>query len=200
MPKNARPAGLSKEKKQLLILGALALVLVGVVASQPGDDSGSTPAPSTDTEPVAAAATAPAEAGPAPAGARSGPVEANSVLSAQAAADGVNDGVFESFWSVAAPMEAQVEELPPPPITINATMMAETGAMAVIDGVLRRGGDMIAGWSIDSIQMRQVTLRSPGDRLVTVTMPLLQPPVLVSPEPIVKAEESPAPDPAVSDA
>jgi hypothetical protein len=190
--------GLSKEKKQLLILGALSLVLVGVMASSFGDDGTEAVVESESGEPVAAASTAPADA--TPVAIPAAPASSNAVLS-EMAGSGVNDGVFESFWSVAAPMEARVEELPPPPITLNATIVGDTGRMAVIDGSLRQNGDIIGGWSIEGIRMREVTLRSPGDRLVTVAMPLLQPPTLAMPSPGPhQTDESPESDPEAGDA
>lgn len=175
-PTQAAP-GASKEKKQVVALVGLLAVLAVVLVSQLGGGgeaaaSAATAAPGAAAPEAAPAPTPPAESSPT----ATRPALVSEVLSRPAEA--VSDSVFESFWDAAAPVEAQVEELPPPPIMVNATIVAASGSLAVIDGTLRREGDVIGGWSLDAIRMREVSLRSPSDRIVTVAMPLLAPPVL----------------------
>lgn len=165
-------SGMAKDKKQLLVLGGLSLVLLAVMAMQFGDD-GAAPESAPESMPVAAAATS--LPGAPEAVARPAEPVSNPVLSADPTGGGVNDGVLESFWDVATPMEAKVEEAPPPSITVNATLISPGASpLAVIDGRLHRAGDTIGGWSISEIGVRQVSLRSPSDRAVTVSMPLLK--------------------------
>ena len=168
-PNIPEQGGLPKEKKQLLILGVLAVVLGLVMVTQLGQDGSGMDIAELVEDPVAAAATS-SQAGQRGSSAGRG----NEVLSASGSG-ALNDGVFESFWSLAAPVEAKVEESPPPPITVNATLLGghHMGAMAVIDGTLRHIGDTIGGWLLDDVRGREVTLRSPSHRLVTVAMPLL---------------------------
>lgn len=186
--------GMPKEKKQLLVLGALSLALLGVVSMQFGGDDetvvGGSEAAALDATPVASAATVAQGSAPAPAPAM--PLAENPVLAAQSQAP-VNDGVFESFWSVASPMEAKVEEVPPPAVTLNATIVAaqDGQSLAVIDGSLRRAGDQIGGWTLHTIGVREISLRSPGDRMVTVNMPVLH---VTDPRAVVPSPATATPD------
>lgn len=170
-------AGASSQKRQLTILAALAVVLVAVVALQFGQDSAPVALASTADDGAVGAVVAPQAAG---ASAAANPVELSNNLAlsgSSVSGDGPNPGAFESFWSFSEPVDAGVEELPPPTILLSATLIGREGELdvAVIDGNLRYVGDMLQGWSIDSITSRAVTLRSSSNRVVTVAMPLFRP-------------------------
>jgi len=178
--------GASSQKRQLTILAALAVVLVAVVALQFGQGSAPVAQASTAADGAVGAAVAPPATGDSAAAAN--PTEFSNNLALSGTADsggGLNPGAFESFWSFSEPVDAGVEELPPPTILLSATLIGREGELdvAVIDGDLRYVGDMLQGWSLDSISSRSVTLRSSSNRVVSVAMPLFQPtPPPVAPE------------------
>ncbi|GJM22552.1 MAG: hypothetical protein DHS20C15_24670 [Planctomycetota bacterium] len=171
----ATPAQLAKagkERKQLFVLGGLALAFVAVLVIQFGGSSGkgqSTP----DDEPLAAAST-PGASAPAPT--LSGTqVEDNSALSESSEAEAVSRSPFAAFWKSGDTPEDEVStdepELPPPAIRLDGTLTSGDNPKAFIDGQLRSLGDIVGGWTLVGVASREVTLRSPTKRVVTVTMP-----------------------------
>lgn len=165
-----------KQKLQLILLATLAVVLVGVVAVQLGGDAGSTVQPQVEDDlPVALAKTA--ESAAAPAISKPLSLSSNVALSRPGAVAGdLNSAAFDSFWSLDNPIDSTLQETPPPNILLSATLVGREGALdvAIIDGSLKYVGDVLHGWLLDSISSREVSLRSPGDRVVTIAMPLLQ--------------------------
>jgi len=169
--------GEGKPNKQLIILGGLVAMLGVVLISQfSGDDEKA----SASTAPIEVdeAAVADARAEVAADGNRN--IVGNAVLSQASGADALNDGVFKSFWNVATPVVVEVKQTPPPSITIDGTLTPADGEdsgarLAVIDGRIRREGELIGGWALASIQRRAVTLRSSSNQLITVSMPILGP-------------------------
>ena len=170
----AAKRGASKQKKQLAVLGVLGLVLVAVVVSQVSDPSGDSAA---DT-PVAEALTG-AEGAPVAdaSGSSSSPqsVPDNEALSATGDGESVKRNPFQSFWNSDASIDATVQEIPAPSVTLNGTMTMTSGLkpVAVIDGQTRLLGDLIQGWKLVSIGSREIRLESPTKAVVSVQMPLL---------------------------
>jgi hypothetical protein len=167
--------GMTKQKKQLVVLGALCLVLVAVLAVPSGNSEEEIPeepeagAPENPAAP--AAAEAPATTAPAPA-------PANEALSADEVEGSDDEGLmrspFESFWAMTKPVETKVDDLPPPAVTLNGTLTSGRTPAAVIDGQTRFVGDVIQGWTLEAIGSREVTFISPGKNRATIRMPLLQ--------------------------
>ena len=171
-------AGGSHQKRQLSILAVLAVVLVAVVALQFGQSSAPVALASTGGEGAAGSAVALKTAGAA--GDVGNPLELTDNLALSGSADsgaGLNPGAFDSFWSFNEPVDTGVDELPAPTIVLSATLIGREGELdvAVIDGNLHYVGDMLQGWSLDSISSRAVTLRSSSNRVVEVAMPLFRP-------------------------
>jgi len=177
VPMTPAQKGASKQKKQLLVLGLLSLVLLAVVGSQfSGDDDGS----GGSAEPTAAALENPvvADAAGAQGASVTSPLSVpdNVALSAPGADVTVERNPFESFWNSSAPIETTVQEIPAPSVTLNGTMVSsvEGGkSVAVIDGKTRLLGDLIQGWRLVSIGSREIGLESPTKSVVSVQMPLL---------------------------
>jgi len=165
----------AKQKKQLVVLGALGLVLALVLVVQFGGEDG-------EAEIVAMAA--PEEAFNADSGEESmdeeivdaGPVDENSVLSQAPDLEGMAGNPFKNFWNTpaeAAPELAQ--EILPPTVVLNGTLTADAETpMALIDGSLRFLGDDVGGWELAEVRSRSVILRAPTQEWVVVEMPLLQ--------------------------
>lgn len=180
--KNSKPDA-GKQKKQVLMLGGLVVVLGAVVAIQFG---GSEP-----TYEVAALAQEPAAETAAPAAADAGPTAAaspavpsppsnvadNPVLSQPVESGSLPRSPFSNFWNVASTGSASnngpLPEIAPPSVTLNATMPSEVRALAVIDGEMHFLGDSIQGWELTEVQARRIVLRSPSQAQITIEMPLL---------------------------
>ena len=171
-------AGASGQKKQLVMLAGLAVVLVAVVALQFGEGSAPVAHALTADEGSAEAGAAQQPAGTPGQAARPLALSSNLALGASNdSASTLNPSAFDSFFSLSEPVESGVEELPPPTILLSATLIGREGELdvAVIDGTLHYVGDMLQGWSIDSISSRAVSLRSSSNRVVNVAMPLFRP-------------------------
>jgi len=209
--KNAKPDA-NKQKKQLLMLGGLVVMLGIVIAVQFG---GSEPeataealAPPPDpaaiaqelaTDPAAAAAALGEEAPAAPAAsspasvASGSSVADNPVLSEPVAGEAEGEGLlrspFANFWSVATPAATtgEVVEIAPPSIILNATLPSAHRALAVIDGEMHFVGDVVQGWEVAEVLERRIVLRSPSQATVTIEMP-----ILVGPRALPAALASPA--------
>ncbi|MFT7462787.1 MAG: hypothetical protein ACI9EF_001129 [Pseudohongiellaceae bacterium] len=178
-PQIKQPAAAAgHQKKQLMMLGGLSIVLVAVVALQFGQDAAPVAQALTESESSPAApASAPVSSS---AAAAAHPLELSSNLALSepdATVNDLNPGAFDSFWSLSEPAETSVEEAPPPSIRLSATLIGREGALdvAVIDGTVHYVGDNIQGWSLNSITSREVSLRSPSNRVVSVAMPLFRP-------------------------
>jgi hypothetical protein len=176
----AAKRGASKQKKQLAVLGVLGLVLVAVVVTQVSDPGGDSAA---DT-PVAEALTG-AEGAPVAdaSGSSSSPLSVpdNEALSAAGDGESVKRNPFQSFWNSDASIEATVQEIPAPSVTLNGTMISDKNdknkdgkSVAIIDGQIRLLGDLIQGWKLVSIGSREIGLESPTKAVVSVQMPLLK--------------------------
>lgn len=180
-PSEARK-GLTKEKKQLVLLGVLSAALLAVLAvpfgaAEPEPEPEPPPAAEAEPDPAgqpqpetAAADPAPAPA-PAPAATPRDPVRASAEPAEE---EGLVRSPFESIWALTKPVETKIDDLPAPVVTLNGTLTSGRTPAAVIDGQTRFIGDMIQGWVLESIGSREVTLRSPGKNRVTIRMPILQ--------------------------
>ena len=171
-------ASASGQKKQLVMLAGLAVVLVAVVALQFGE--GSAPVAQALTADDGSSETVAASKPASTSGQAAQPLELSRNLALGASNDGtstLNSSAFDSFFSLSEPVETGVEELPPPTILLSATLIGREGELdvAVIDGSLHYVGDMLQGWRIDSISSRAVSLRSSSNRVVNVAMPLFRP-------------------------
>lgn len=166
-----------RQKKQLVILAALFVVLVGVVALQFGQGAATaTHRTGDDNLPVASAK----DSNDAIDIATAKPLDlsGNLALSEQDAdGNALNDAAFESFWNLNSPIESMLEGAPPSNIRLSATLVGRKGVpdVAIINGSLTYVGDMIEGWSVESISSREVVLRSASQSVVNLGMPLLQP-------------------------
>ncbi len=173
-----RDAG--KQKKQLLMLGGLVVVLGAVVAVQFGGSEPGLEVAALAQEPAPDVAAAPAAPDAAPAAAASSPAPAtsvadNPVLSQPVPGDSLPRSPFSNFWNVASTgtTSGPLPEIAPPSVTLNATLPSETRALAVVDGELFFVGDTIQGWELADVQERRIVLRSPSQAMVTIEMPLL---------------------------
>ena len=170
-PKAARPVqGASKQKKQLMVLGLLSVVLALVLGSQFAGGEGDADVP------VAAAETVSVTPGVEVAGSSSSaPVSVpdNRALTSGGSSAEVKRSPFESFWSSSTPIETTVEDIPAPSVTLNGTMTSGKTPVAVIDGKTRFLGDFVQGWRLVSIGSREIGLESPTKAVVSVQMPLL---------------------------
>lgn len=163
-----------RQKKQLVILGVLFVLLVGVVALQFGQDAAAaTERTGDDNLPVASAKDSNDDETAKPLD-----LSANLALSEQGArGKALNGAAFESFWNLDNPFESTLEGAPPSNIRLSATLVGRKGVpdIAIINGSLSHVGDTIDGWSVLSISSREVLLRSAAQSVVSVAMPLLQP-------------------------
>lgn len=186
--------GSNKQKVQLVVLAGLALALVVILVKQFGQgDEVAQAATAPSAAPVVTAAASSSEPSPAP---RKDEPKGNLALAERPADETVSNDAFRTIW---APTESEatspIEELPPPKIKLNATLVPQGDdelAVAVIDGKLRYVGDNIQGWWLHSIDRRSVALRSPGERIETIAMPLLTGAAANAPRP----EPAPSADPA----
>lgn len=161
----------AKQKKQVLMLSGLAVLLVAVLFIQFG---GSTP----KNEVAALAeitlddAVSDAEAGgEVVAGA---PVaRENPVLLQSEKDDKLLRNAFSNFWDSASADEAPIVELTPPSIKLSGTMPGDGRAIAIIDGRIRFVGDTIDGWKLAEILPRAILLTGPGDASVVIDMPVI---------------------------
>lgn len=162
----------SKNKNQLIMLGGLVAVLAVVLSSQfSGEEetaSAATPALDTAVGGIQDSASRITEAQGLVA------VPDNAALGSAASDTGVKKSPFESFWSVDAPIETTIEEIPAPSITLNGTMTSGRNPVAVIDGKTRYVNDIVQGWRLVSIGSREVGLESPTKSVISVAMPLLK--------------------------
>lgn len=170
-PGGAQGHGMSKDKKQLIVLGALGVVLAGVLSSQFGGEDGASAAAGTVESPavVQAQTTAPSAA-PEVAGETA---DENPALTSDGI--GVRKNPFASFWA-AEETSAPVQEaplVPPPSITVNGTLTSGKTPIAILNGQVRRIGEQISGWTLVAIDARSVQLRSPTGSVMTANMPLL---------------------------
>ncbi len=173
-PNNAAKIQAAKQKKQLMMLGVLALVLVAVLFVQFGSEDGA---------PEIVAMAAPEEHFNADASDDeavvlnvAGPVADNSVLNQAPDYEGMTTNPFKNFWNT--PVEDApevVQEVMPPSVVLNGTLTADAEVpMALIDGSLRFIGDDVGGWELAEVRSRSVILRAPTQEWVVVEMPLLR--------------------------
>lgn len=170
MKKNAgKTKGWSKQKKQFVALGALTLMLVVVVVLQFRGQETDYEVAALAEDAVAAPVEAPAEAAPA----EPAPVaQDNAVLSQAPEEAELARNPFTSFWS-REPKDGNVaSSYPPPAIVLGITSPGGERPLAVIDGELHFVGDLVQGWTLESVQARSVVLRSPAQEQVVVEMPL----------------------------
>ena len=186
----------AKQKKQLMILGGLVVVLGIVMAIQFGgkkDDAAAEAATAPPSDPAsvaqqlagdpaaaAAAAGMPAPAAPAPAAPAAPPraVSDNPVLSSPVEGEGLLRSPFAGFWNVTMPSGGGAavsvgSDVAPPNMVLNATMPSAQHPLAVIDGEMHYVGDIIQGWQLTEIQARRILLTSPSRATVAVDMPLM---------------------------
>lgn len=196
-----------KQRRQLIVLGMLVMVLGVVLSGQLGDDA---PAVAVPSGGIARAATDESSETVDEA-VETVPVEANPVLSrplADAGADEVTEegaddtdelgsDPFSAFWSTTAEVQDTEVQLQPPVITLSATLESDRLPVAVIDGRMAFLGDDIQGWTLDEIRERAVVLRAPSNDIYTVEMPVLYgridaPPVVgdVLPDHVLDADSS----------
>lgn len=170
--------GASKQKKQLMVLGFLAVTLGVVLTIQFGGDGDGEAMASTNAAAGSGASVlsgiSQAQAAQ-PASVTPGELSPdNAVL--VAAGESVRANPFASFWSTDEPeeiVEEAVVVLPPPNVTLSATMTSGRSPVAYVDGQIRRLGDVIGGWTLFDIGPRQIRLRSPDGNETTIAMPLL---------------------------
>ncbi len=165
---DAQKAGKRKQKRQLVVLGVLSLVLGGLVFSQLGGDESYSVAKLSS----ASAMEDPAE--DAGASEEDDAVEAgtdNPVLS-EAPKEELDSNPFSAFWSTSVD-HVEETQLQAPTVTLNATMPDADQPVAIIDGRLHFIGDLVQGWKLDEVRSRAIVLRAPNDEWVTVDMPLL---------------------------
>jgi len=186
-----------KQKKQLMILGGLVVVLGIVMAIQfggshpdadaaalaqsPSDPASIAQQLASDPAAAAAAAGMPAPAAPAqsaPAG-PSGAVSDNPVLSSPVEGEGLLRSPFAGFWNGAVPaggsgaVSGLASDIAPPSFVLNATMPSAQNPLAVIDGEVHGVGDIIQGWQLTEVQARRILLTSPWRAMVSLDMPLM---------------------------
>ena len=181
IPDDIKAKAAKKQRKQLIVLGVLVLILGLVLSSQMGGDSPTVPVPA---EGIARAATEDASEGGEEVS-EAAPVEANPILSrslfsdAEEPDDGAEDDSelesdpFSAFWSTTAEVQETEVKLQPPVINLSATLESERLPVAVIDGRMAFLGDNIQGWTLDEIRERAVVLRAPSNDIYTVEMPVL---------------------------
>ena len=161
--------GWSKQKKQFVALGALTLLLVVVLGLQLRDKE-------TDFEVAALAedaVAAPVEAQPEAAPAEPAPVaQDNAVLSQAPAEAELTRNPFTTFWSREATDSNVASSYPAPTVVLGITIPGGDRPLAVIDGELHFVGDLVQGWTLESVQPRSVVLRSPAQEQLVVEMPL----------------------------
>jgi len=171
-PNPAQLAKAGKERKQLFVLGGLALAFVAVLVVQFGGSDGvgvSTP----DDEPIVQADTAAGSAQvPAFPG---GAAQDNDVFINTEDDASVKRSPFQAFWKLGddevVEADPEVPELPAPVVRLDGTITSGSNPKAFIDGQLRSLGDSIGGWTLVAVGSREITLRSPTKRTVTVEMP-----------------------------
>ena len=163
---------MSKNKMQLIVLGGLGAVLVGVLVIQfgGGEEGGGAPG-AVATPAVALAQTSPSAASTAPT--EFVPGEENEALSARGI--GVRKNPFGEFWASDEPevVETVAPVAPPPSMTVNGTLTSGKTPIAIIDGQVRHVGDVISGWTLVGVEQRSVRMRSPTGATKTYEMPLL---------------------------
>jgi hypothetical protein len=185
-----------KQKKQLMILGGLVVVLGIVMAiqfggshpdadaaalSQPNDPASVAQQLASDPAAAAAAAGMPPPAAPAPSApsAPTGPVTDNPVLSSPVEGEGLLRSPFAGFWNGAVPaggsgaVSGLASDIAPPSFVLNATMPSAQNPLAVIDGEVHGVGDIIQGWQLTEVQARRILLTSPSRAMVSLDMPLM---------------------------
>ena len=164
---------MSKDKKQLIVLGGLGAVLAAVLVAQFGggdEEAGGTPGAAA-TPAVALAQSDPSAVAAAPT--EFLPGEENEALSARGI--GVRKNPFGEFWASDEPEveEAVAPVAPPPSMTVNGTLTSGKTPIAIIDGQVRHVGDVISGWTLVGVEQRSVRMRSPTGATKTYEMPLL---------------------------
>ena len=170
MKKNTgKTQGWSKQKKQFVALGALTLMLVVVVVFQFRDKETDYQVAALAEDAVAAPVEAQAEAAPA----EPAPVaQDNAVLSQAPAEPELARNPFTSFWQREATDGNVASSYPRPTVALGITIPGGERPVAVIDGELRFVGDLVQGWTLESVQARSVVLRSPAQEQLVVEMPL----------------------------
>jgi hypothetical protein len=168
--KKSNKSDAAKQKKQLVMLGCLSVVLVGAMIMQFGAGE-----PEFEVAALAELAsnalTGPDESDEAkPAAA----VSDNDILSAPSEFEEFGGNPFSNFWNVASESSKGMAEVVPPSVTLNATLASERHGLAIIDGQLRSVGDSIDGWMLHEVRARAIVLRSPKADEIVVEMPLLQ--------------------------
>ena len=161
--------GWSKQKKQFVALGALTLVLGVVLVLQFRNKE-------QDFQVAALAqdaAAAPVEAQPEAAPAAPAPeAKDNAVLSQAPAEPDLARNPFTSFWQRETSDSNVAASYPRPTVVLGITIPGGERPVAVIDGELHFVGDLVQGWTLESVQARSVVLRSPAQEQLVVEMPL----------------------------
>lgn len=167
----AQARGMSKEKKQLLVLGVLGVVLVGVVVVQFGG-GGEEGASAASATPAVALAKPDANL---PAAGPTDIVPAADNEALVAPGIGVRKNPFSEFWKSDEPVaeETAAPVVPPPSITVNGTLTSGKTPIAILDGQVRHIGDVVSGWTLVGIEQRSVRMRSPTGATKSYEMPLL---------------------------
>ncbi|MHC4844832.1 MAG: hypothetical protein ACYTCU_01585 [Planctomycetota bacterium] len=161
----------AKQKKQLIMLSGLAVLLVAVLFIQ---FSGSEPEyeaaalAEVDLEDVDSESKDGTEAV-----VESSMAKENPVLLQSEDEDGLLRNAFSNFWDNQSADEGPVVELTPPSIKLSGTMPGDGRAIAIIDGRIRFVGDMIDGWELSEILTRAVVLKGPTDTTITIDMPVI---------------------------
>ena len=181
-----------KQKRQIMVLSGLAVVLVAVLFIQfSGSDPEYEAAALADVD-LEQPDAAPADAGQP---AEDVPVaKDNPVLLKDDEDEGLLRNAFTNFWDGAASADNKpVVEVTPPSVTLTGTLPGGKRQIAIIDGQLHFLGDMIDGWKLTGINSREIVLTGPTDTTVTVGMPVIFGRVSVPDELKVPAEEATEP-------
>lgn len=166
----AASEGMDKQKKQLIVLGSLSVLLVLVLFMQLSDDADLDVAV---LEGNVAQAFEGDETSEEPAEDEVVAGVDNPVLSEPSEGETLKRDPFAAFWDNEAPAESEEVITELPVLRLDATMPHPRLPLAVIDGSLHFMGDVIQGWTIDQIGDRSITLRAPSNDTHTVQMPVL---------------------------
>lgn len=177
--KARKPAGSSKQKGQLIVLGVLSLLLVAVLGMQfTGDETEYEVAALASNAMVAPVDTETSEAVEVQQAPRA---RDNPVLSQSPPAEGPTRNPFENFWSQESEGSPGVQRLPPPQVSLGMTMPGNTRPLAIIDGRLHFVGQDVQGWKLAEIRPRAVVLQSPAEERLVIEMPVQLRAVVIPP-------------------
>lgn len=169
--KGANQEAASTQKKQVIMLSGLAVLLIAVLFMQ---FSGSKPefeaaalmdidleGLENDIEDGEADFSEPTVA------------KENPVLLQTSEDDALLRNAFSNFWDNASADDGPVVELTPPSAKLSGTMPGAQRGIAIIDGRISFVGDMVDGWEISEILSRQVVLRGPTGVTAVIDMPVI---------------------------